>query len=212
MCIRSVVISIGVVLAIVASAEEERAPFSIEGLTDREQALFLQGIGQALTVYDLKLRLQGRPRLFCTPGNLSLDASTVWKLANGGLTGPHMIDIVSIAVVDQLQEKFPCDSKSKEEVEIERLKETAQMIEMLKTTVEERTKERYARCLRSVSTAFCDCLKEKLAWQLDFVTYERIAGSTKAQLTYASLSSEDQELVDHVHAIRDECAPLRGSP
>jgi hypothetical protein len=193
-------------------AEDEGAPFSVQDLSEREQVLFLEGIAQALTVYDLKLKLRDSPRLYCPPINLKLDARTVWSLADSALTGPHDARIVAPAVIDKLQETFPCDGKSKEEVELERLKEFKQGLEMMKTIVDERTRERHADCLQSASTAFCECLNVKLTWQLGFAAYREIASSTKARLAYDSLSSDDQELVDHVHAIRDECARLQGSP
>ncbi|MDA2927214.1 hypothetical protein MYX78_08280 [Acidobacteria bacterium AH-259-G07] len=199
-------------LANAAAVPNKDAAFSIKGLSEREQTLFLEGIGQAVTHYDLKLRLQGKPRLFCAPDNLSLDARTVWTLANGVLTGPHKADIIAVAVIDQLAERFPCEPRSKEEVELERTKEVLQMIDMLRTTVEQQTKERYAECLRATSsTSFCDCLNEKLGWQVSFSAYERVANSTKSQLGYASLSADERELVDHMHSIRDECSRFRRS-
>jgi hypothetical protein len=152
-----------------APAQEEGAPFSIQGFSQREQTIFLQAIGQALTVYDLKMKLRGAPRLYCPPENLTLNAESVWSLANGALTGPHKPDIVAIAVLDQLAEKFPCGAKSKEEIELERLNEARKLLDNLRSTVEETTKKRYADCLQSTSSArFCDCLNDKLSWQIDF--------------------------------------------
>ena len=191
-------------------AQDEEAPFSIQDLSQREQALFLQGIGQALIVYDLRLSLREKSRLYCPPENLSLDAQTVWSLANGMLAGPHDPGIVAIAVLDQLAEKFPCGPKSKEEIELERINEARQLLKNLQSATEQASKERYADCLRSTSSVpFCDCLNEDLSWQIDFTAYERIASSSKAALNYESLSSDDRELIDQVHSIHSRCTTFR---
>lgn len=87
------------------------------------------------------------------------------------------------------------------------------MIDTMKSTIEEKARERYAQCLRlTSSTTYCDCLNDKLSWQIKFEVYEHIASTTKSELEYDELPHDDRELVDHIYSVRDGCAKTRGSP
>ncbi len=206
-------LALGVLLLLSAHASparSEEAPFSIKGFSEREQELFLEGIGQALTVYNLNVELQGNPRLFCPPANLRLNAKTVWELANSALTGPHRPEIVSVAVLDELRRRFSCTPKSAEEAELERQKELLTMLNELEGIIDRRTKERYAACLQAgYGAPFCKCLNDKIGWQIDFATYKEIASKSAADLNRDSLPEEERQLVDHVHQVRTECSKAR---
>ncbi len=203
----------GTVVGQPAQPTPDNAPFSIKGLSQDQQTLFLRGIGQALAVYDLQLQVQGKARLYCPPDNLNLDAKTVWMFANSALAGAHSSDIVAIAVLNKLAEKFPCEGKPKEEAAGDRLEQMQRMAAMLRSKVQDVSKARYAQCLQATaSTGYCDCLNEKLGWPIEFEAYKRISGASKNELRYSNLPATDRELVEHIHSVRDACAKALASP
>jgi len=87
------------------SAEE---PLSIEGLGGRYTAEYINGLAMALSLYDLNLQIQKKPRLFCLPPRETVGASQIWELASSALKGPHEKQVVAIAALDELQKRFPC--------------------------------------------------------------------------------------------------------
>ena len=53
--------------------------------------------------------------------------------------------------------------------------------------------------------AFCECLRQKLPWPLNFVGYVTIVTQTKKELKYNTLSAEDKVIVDVARKARDQC-------
>jgi hypothetical protein len=67
-------------------------------------------------------------------------------------------------------------------------------------------RERKSQCMAAVaSEAFCECLRQKLPWPLNFVGYVTIVTQTKEELKYNILSADDKKVVDVARKARDQC-------
>jgi len=89
-----------------SSGAEE--PLSIQGLNGERTAEYVNGLAMAFSLYDLTLQMQKKPRLFCLLSGETVGASQIWELASSALKGPHKKQIVAIAVLDELRNRFPC--------------------------------------------------------------------------------------------------------
>lgn len=91
-----------------ATAEEREQPLSIKGLDWHDTQLFMVGISHGVGNANIMLRLDGKPRLFCPPFDLSVNGGLLWELASKVLEGPHEMYTVAIAALDELKKKYPC--------------------------------------------------------------------------------------------------------
>jgi hypothetical protein len=82
---------------------------SIQGLNDVRTAEYVNGLAMAFSLYDLTLQAQKKPRLFCLPPGETVGASQIWELASSALKGPHEKQVVAIAALDELKNRFPCN-------------------------------------------------------------------------------------------------------
>jgi hypothetical protein len=104
------VLAVAIFASISASYAEEAEdqPVSIKGFSRAEEEIFLRGVGYGLAVLDTTLQVDGKERVFCTPLEFDFGPKALHELANGVLAGPHGENVVALAILDQLTEKFPC--------------------------------------------------------------------------------------------------------
>jgi hypothetical protein len=79
-------------------------------------------------------------------------------------------------------------------------------IDSLKKSMDAMIRARGSSCIKAFGhERFCKCLNEKLAVGLSFQDYVIVMTKTKDQLKYASLSTEQKQLVDNAIEVRDQC-------
>jgi len=91
-----------------AIAEEDESSLSIKDLNWNATQLLMAGISYGVAYSNTFLFINGKPELYCTPGDVSVNGSLLWDLASKALVGPHEGDMVAIAAIIGLFEKYPC--------------------------------------------------------------------------------------------------------
>lgn len=71
------------------------------------QMVFLGGVAAGIAYANIQAALAGRP-IYCPPADFALNAETVRRYANRGLTGPHEPQMFAMVAVIKLADEFPC--------------------------------------------------------------------------------------------------------
>ncbi len=110
MVLRALVITILICLAVPSPAisQESEQPLSIKGMDWNTTQLFMAGMGYGVIYFNTALLLDGKPELYCTALDVSVNGRVLWDLASKALAGPHEPDVVAIAALAELKKRYPC--------------------------------------------------------------------------------------------------------
>ena len=89
MVLRALVITILICLAVPSPAisQESEQPLSIKGMDWNTTQLFMGGMGYGVIYFNTALLLDGKPQLYCTALDVSVNGRVLWDLASKALAG-----------------------------------------------------------------------------------------------------------------------------
>ena len=96
---------LGIWLAMAAHADE---PLSMRHVTPEQKSIFLAGAAKGIAYTNVSLLTNGKPQLYCAPGDFVLNVEAMRFAAQQELTGPHEPDMFILAALSWLQETYPC--------------------------------------------------------------------------------------------------------
>jgi hypothetical protein len=89
------------------TAWAQQPPLSIKGVNDAGMQVLLAGMAYGIGSANFFLRMEGRG-LYCPPRGVLTTPALLRDLAASQLKGPQKPDVVAIAALDGLRQKFPC--------------------------------------------------------------------------------------------------------
>ena len=106
---RSIIAGASVLNIWLATAAHADEPPSMQaGSTPEQESIFLAGAAQGIAYTNEMLLLNGKPQLYCAPGDFVLNVKAMRFAAQQELTGPHKPDTFILAALSWLQETYPC--------------------------------------------------------------------------------------------------------
>jgi hypothetical protein len=100
----------GAILALSFTPASAERDLVLDGFTPNEEIAVLHGMATTLNYVDRRLRVEGKPRLYCLPDNQVLEWANVLSIADETLTGSHDSLVVLIAAMATLQDRYRCPS------------------------------------------------------------------------------------------------------
>lgn len=85
------------------------ALFQLGEANPQQTQIFVSGLSYGLTTYSQQLENEGKPRLFCVPGNGLVMSPMIYDILNAKFSGKKITaKEATVATMSELQKKFPC--------------------------------------------------------------------------------------------------------
>ena len=85
---------------------------SIEGMTQDQQRVYLDGLADGFQIINAKLQRQGQPSLYCIPEKVVVLGRDLLEFATEDLQGPQEDITIAISGLLGLIERYPCSKKN----------------------------------------------------------------------------------------------------
>lgn len=102
---RAVLVLAAILLS--ANAGAQQAPLSIKGVNAAGMQMLLAGMAYGIGSANFIGRMEGRG-LYCPPRGVLTTPDLLRALASEQLSGPQKPDVIAIAAMDGLRNKYPC--------------------------------------------------------------------------------------------------------
>lgn len=87
---------------------------SIEGMTQEQQRVYLDGLADGFQIINAKLQRQGHTPLYCIPEKVVIIGRDLLEFAADDLQGPQEDLTIAISGLLGLIERYPCSKKKKD--------------------------------------------------------------------------------------------------
>ena len=84
---------------------------SIEGMTQDQQRLYLDGLADGFQIINVKLQRQGQPPLYCVPEKVVVLGRDLLEFAAEDLQGPQEDLTIGVSGLLGLIERYPCSKE-----------------------------------------------------------------------------------------------------
>ena len=81
---------------------------SIEGMTQDQQRVYLDGLANGFQIINVKLQRQGQPPLYCIPEKVTVLGRDLLEFAAEDLQGPQEALTIGVSGLLGLIERYPC--------------------------------------------------------------------------------------------------------
>ena len=81
---------------------------SIEGMSQDEQRIYLDGLADGFQIVNAKLERQGQPPLYCMTDNAALLGRDLLEFATENLQGPQEDFTIAVSGLLGLIKRYPC--------------------------------------------------------------------------------------------------------
>ena len=85
-----------------------RPVLSIEGMTQDQQRVYLDGLANGFQIINVKLQRQGQPPLYCIPEKVTVLGRDLLEFAAEDLQGPQEDLTIGVSGLLGLIERYPC--------------------------------------------------------------------------------------------------------
>ena len=84
---------------------------SIEGMTQDQQRVYLDGLANGFQIINVKLQRQGQPPLYCIPEKVTVLGRDLLEFAAEDLQGPQEDLTIGVSGLLGLIERYPCSKE-----------------------------------------------------------------------------------------------------